>query len=441
MIDYAFLYSNFYLKYLKKELWEKYTFLLKSQNYTREELDAYVNKKIKRLVKHVEYNVPFYRDYMKRNKISHHDINTADDLKEYFPVIDKEIIIKNYEDFISDTIGKIKVKKSATSGSSGKQLFFYKSLESVDWSWAVIYRYYSWFGVRFGDKQVALWGRFDETEKKNFRKIVSAFIHRKIKMSAYKMTDEQLMQYAMFIKKYSPALLRGYASALYNMAVFLEKNNISINGLKGISSTSDMLTENMRNYIQDVFNTKVYNQYACGEIQGGAMECEEQNGLHIAEEHNIYEVDSGEEEEGNIIITDLDNYAMPFIRYKNGDRGIITSAPCTCGRSSKRLLKIVGRSEEFVVLPDGRRLNTTFFSPFFSHYSFIKQFQIVQENMNEIVVNLVSSGAYDEHQKLKEDFYSYLGKEIKIYFEFVDKITLSKSGKYPVIINKTLSNA
>jgi len=238
------------------------------------------------------------------------------------------------------------------------------------------------------------------------------------------MTAEQMRRYAEEMCRYRPALLRGYSSSLFTFAKFIEENKLEIISPKAITTTADMLTENMRRFIENVFSARVYNQYACGEVEGGAHECELHNGLHIAEEHNIYEVEAPEGEEGNLLITDLDNFGMPFIRYKNGDTAVLTNSPCPCGRPTKRVSRIGGRMEESITLQDGRVLNTTFFSPFFTRHEVVRQYQIVQKGPDSLEIRVSADDNSSARLTMEKELRIMLGGEVDLVFSYHKTIPL-----------------
>ncbi len=422
---------------IKNENYYKtYKFLLKSQYFSREELDQLINKKIKLLVEYIEKHNPFYQRLIKKNSFSSKDINNFYDLKRYFPILTKSDLLKHLSEILSNESFKLRTSIVYTSGSTGKQAKLIRDLNTAIWSWASIYRYYNWIGIQLGEKEVDLWGRLDFIKKPTIKSKISEFVSRKRKLSAYEMSEDKMATYAKFIQKYKPSLLRGYASAINHFASFIDENNISLPPIKAISTTADMLTENMRNCIEKVFGCGVFNQYACGEVLGGAQECECKNGIHIAEEHNLYEVDAPEGEIGDIIITDLDNYAMPIVRYKNGDKGIMDSGICKCGRNTKRIKQIIGRNEEFIKLKDGRELNTTFFSPIFSKFKTIKQFQIIQSSIDKIIIRMIIDKDKCEQKLIEKAFNTIIGQVAKINFSYVNNILDKGEEKYKVIVRK-----
>jgi phenylacetate-CoA ligase len=438
---YSFLYRNLlfpaYDRLKSHHIYPKYKYLLNTQYFSRVELDKLINHKLEHLLKWSLETVPFYANYFET-----HNINSFDkfDYKKHLkllPIINKSTIIENPDQFTTSELKKLKIKRAWTSGSSGKQLGFIKDSNTIGWAWASMYRHYNWAGVKMGEKEVLLWGRFDKNAKPGFKNKVSEKIKRRIKLNAYLMSEEKMSEYAKFIAKYKPSVLRGYASALYSFANYCKNNGVYFPSLKAISSTSDQLTDNMKSFIQDVFGIKVYNQYACGEVLGGAYECDQGEGLHIIEEHNLIEVDAPEGEVGDIVVTDLDNYAMPFLRYKNGDRGIIDSQACSCGRVHRRIKKVVGRTEEFITTDDNRILNTTFFSPFFSKFNEVSQFQIIQKELKQFEI-LITININDDAYKttLENGLKSIIGESNQFVFRYNQPFHLINNQKYQVIISE-----
>lgn len=95
-------------------------------------------------------------------------------------------------------------------------------------------------------------------------------------------------------------------------------------------------------------------------------------------------------EKGELIITDLDNYGMPFIRYRIGDIGVLSDRRCNCGRGLPILEKVEGRTFDIIVGTNGRHFDGHFFSILLrTAIDGIKQFQVVQESKNEINIKIV----------------------------------------------------
>ena len=118
----------------------------------------------------------------------------------------------------------------------------------------------------------------------------------------------------------------------------------------------------MRRYIKDRYAADVFDIYGCTEIKEIAWECERHNGYHINEDEVLVEILDGDkpvgwDEVGDIVITDLRNKAMPLIRYRIGDRGLLRPGPCSCGRTFALMAPSAGRSSDFIITPNGQKLS------------------------------------------------------------------------------------
>src|SRR5258708_28519072 len=119
-------------------------------------------------------------------------------------------------------------------------------------------------------------------------------------------------------------------------------------------------------------------------------ECDRHTGLHLPTEHLLVEVlaDDGrpthDGEEGNVVVTDLYNYGMPFVRYANGDRAIAGWGACSCGRGLPLLKRVVGRRLDILTTPDGRMIPGELFLHVLRDFPSVQRFQVVQERSDQI---------------------------------------------------------
>ena len=144
-----------------------------------------------------------------------------------------------------------------------------------------------------------------------------------------------------------------------------------------------------------------------------------------------------EQGEGKILATSLFNYAMPFIRYDTGDLGHIINDVCECGRGHKLLKEIIGRQREVLQTPEGKYIHGGFFTRIFWEIDGIKEFQVIQEKLNKIVIKIVPEDDFDERQleKIREIIRRRTAGWI-LEFKLVDTIELTRAGKYNFIINE-----
>jgi phenylacetate-CoA ligase len=181
----------------------------------------------------------------------------------------------------------------------------------------------------------------------------------------------------------------------------------------------------------------VYDQYGCAEINSLANECPEAKKFHIISEHAYVEqLDLEGEGLGPdaLVITDLDNFAQPFIRYAVGDRGRLATEPCTCGRNLPVLDEFLGRSSDSIVLASGEEYPGVFFHHMFGHFSGVAQFQVEQNDPGELLVRIVRNSRYqdDDTGEIKRLIAEHTG--IISELAFVEAIERSPSGKITSVI-------
>jgi len=419
--------------------------LKESQWLSKDEIKKLQWKRLENLLKCSYKNVPYYKKLFDNLDIK---VGNGITLKEFqkIPLLDKEKINKNIEEIKSTSYKPSNMTKNTTSGSTGEKLIFYTGKKRPNNNFymeAAVLRNREWTGANIWDKQVHLWGaHMDISKSKKIKGRIMNFIFSTLILSTYNMDKETLNNYAEKINQYQPKILTGYASALYLFADFLDKSNIKINCLKGIISSAEVLYQHQRDKIESVFNCKVFNRYGCREFGTIAHECKEQNGLHINSEHVYVEIldENGKPckpgDKGEIVVTDLDNYAFPFIRYKIGDLSALSGENCTCGRGLPLLVKVEGRVWDIIVGKNNNRIVGTFWLVY--GIDGIKQFQVIQEKLGEIIVKLVVDDSFKEKEKqlLLKRIYDKCGKDMIVDLQFVEDIPISESGKHRFIISK-----
>lgn len=419
---------------------EYYALYKESQWFDEETMRTYQFNKFKRLLAHCYANVPFYKNIMNKGGFTPRDITSFDQLN-LFPVITKEIIQKNYNSFIPENIKKIKgVKTGQTGGTTGNILFKRTDANTRSSTWAAFKRFEDWMGIRDGDKSLLLMGgHVIQSSLKDKLKIgITNYLKNSISFSPYDTSDLNINNIIQALKENQFSLIRSYSQFLFSLSQRLRQDNLSFK-IKAITTTAEPLMLEHRQVFRDVFNSEVYDQYGFGEMGGVAFECNFHRGLHITEERVYVETNNKNE----LIITDLDNYAMPFIRYWNADEVIMSDEVCACGRKSKLLKKIMGRTCDYIMGSNNEFLHWAYFWHLFFDSNIaskrkLKKFQVVQENKDKLKIRLVAEKlSYDETNLLISNILSRIGK-INVEFIYEDDIENSASGKYRPVINKLI---
>ena len=425
-----------------RKFYPAYKRLVQNQWKRYEELKEEQEKQLRVMINFAYKNVPYYHKLFDDLKLSPDDIKKAEDL-EKLPILTKEIIKQNWEDFKPVNLNKMKYYEGATGGSTGTPFKYrlYKSDRFL--AGAMLYKGWGYVGYELGDKMVFLAGAsLDIGTKSYLAKRVHEIARNIKKLSSYDMGEKEMKKYVNIINSFKPKFLRGYASSIYFFAKWIEENNLEIHQPLAVFTTAEKLYPNMREKIGDVFNCDVYDAYGLNDGGPGAYECSEHCGLHVDTERSIMEVvdideNQLEKGEGEILATSLYNYAMPFIRYDTGDLGHMIDDVCGCGRGYKLLKEVVGRQYEMLMTPEGQGVFGGFFTTqIFDKIDGIKAFQVKQEKIDKIIIKIIPEEDFDEEQldKIRE-IIRKKSEGWNVEFEFVDEIERTGAGKYKFIIN------
>ena len=419
-----------------------YKYAMKSQWQSYEEQKLQQEKQLQNMIRFAYGNVPYYHKLFKELKISPDDIRTLEDL-EKLPILTKDIIKANWEDFKPANLSSMKYYEKLTGGSTGTPFKFRFSKSDRFLSVAILYRGWSYGGYKLADKMVFLAGSsLDVGTESSIIKKTHEITRNLKKLSSFDMGIQDLENYTKIINSFNPRFLRGYASSIDFFAKYIDKNNEQIK-FDAVFTTAEKLYPHMRENIENVFSCDVFDGYGLYDGGVSAFECQEHNGLHIDTERSVMEiVDENkcqlEEGAGDILATSLHNFAMPFIRYQTGDMGNLVVDVCGCGRKSKLLKEIVGRQHEMLQTPEGKFVHGAFFNSYmFGKINGVIEFQVIQKSLENIVVKIVADENFDEKQlDTMRSIVKNKSERWDLEFKFVDQIERTKAGKYKFIVNE-----
>jgi len=394
-------------------------------------------EKLNLMLRHCIQNVPFY-NYLKREK----QISIDD-----FPIIDKKIINASFQDFLAGNISVNRRKKNSTSGSTGSNFHFFSDSQTDVIRHAFANLGEQWAGVSLSQRKLIIWGAERDMINNSIKKklVNSRFLFNTKMISSYHMTNEDIEKNIIpTIKSFKPKVIVGYPSSLGYIADYILKNKIKLDiELRGIITGGESLSIFNREIIESAFATIVFNRYGCRDVGPIAHECEAHEGLHIFSDHVFVEIlnEKGEEcmpgEIGEIVVTDLDNYVFPFIRYKIGDIGKWATHECTCGRKLPLLESVEGRTFDLIIGTNNNRVPGNYFTLLRNKVSGIVQFQIIQERVGLLEVRLKVNEEYHESNdtKLIALMKEKLGEDMNIIVKHVPIINTTKSGKFRWVIS------
>jgi phenylacetate-CoA ligase len=426
---------------------KKLSFLEKSQWWSRDELINWQEENLRALIKHAYTNVPYYRKIFDRLNITPSDIRTPADLG-ILPVLTKEDIRNNFSDLTAVDNDCRRIMLRSTGGTRGTPLQFLMDMNAWSMGVACAWRGWEFAGYRLGDRMATIAGSslIPNTKIPEDKKIFF-FFQRNLLLSAMHVNNEILDQYAWMLDKHKPAFIRGYPSVLALLADYLQKNLRYKIRPKAILTTAETLIPAHRDRLQEVFDCKVFDGYGCGDGGGNAMECEVHRGHHFSMERAILEIvdddnSVGDTNGGDFYLTDLQNFAMPFIRYQVGDKATWTNSPCSCGRNLPLLQGISGVKTGIMVFGNGMSLSEKASILIFKDTPFL-HFQLEQTDPLSLKLKVVPGSDLErnkmEAKKITEAFKYHLGKEINVTCEFVQDIPVAASGKRRFFVSSTES--
>jgi phenylacetate-CoA ligase len=236
-----------------------------------------------------------------------------------------------------------------------------------------------------------------------------------------------------------PHVLAGQPVHMREVLRALEPDELAVlrRTLKMVLTESELLTDEHRALLVAGYGVPVFDEYSAFEILNVYFECPH-GGRHMAEDRIHVEVvdDAGRPvpagTEGRLVITPYMERAMPLIRYELGDIGVLDPQPCRCGRAFATMRLTKGRSNDYVILPDGRRLYPDTFVWFAAIHPDIDECFVEQDARGRVRINIVSAGTEDLRpvfDSVREEMYRVAGGPFDLEVVRAERLPLTAGGK------------
>ena len=402
--------------------------LMRNQRLQPEELMKLQSRKLRTMVKHSYDNVPYYHSLFREAKLRPDDVKTTEDLDK-IPISKKQdIVVLPLEETVAKNIDLSNCLTRRTSGSTGTPMAVYWEKRARLLNYLQHYRWHLGCGDKITNRGVVVGNR------------VLLPTHPLQKIGVFKTKDispfadpeTQIKQ----IKEFDPHTMLAPPSCARILAKEITERDLQGINIHLIFTGAELLDENTRKLISEAFDAEVFDQHGTTEVGGVCGECIKRTGYHIWSDSVLVEIIQDCEtvskgEEGEITVTNLTNYAMPFIRYNLEDRGVLFGKECSCG-SCFPLMKITGgRSSDIIHLPGGGAMSGVVVYQRLIEIQGIKQFQLSQEKVDRFTVKIVKGSKFTNatYEKIKGILKQKLGN-VEIDVSTVDNIPREKSGKF-----------
>lgn len=423
-----------YLRHLEETQWR-----------TREELEALQLGNLRRLLAHAHRNVPAQRDAMQKVGFHPNDLRSVADLRA-LPILTRHELRAQGEARASTAPPFCTVKKT-TSGSTGEPLLVAYDQRSEDFRQAVKLRGWGWAGYHMGARTLYYWGagRPPASRVTRTKIAVDRGLKRELYVDCGRRNDEDLAVAVEQIRRFRPQIIIGFAQGLADLAKYVVARGVRDWSDIPVLSGAERLFPQDRAVLEQAFGKGLFETYGSREVMLMAAECSAHAGMHVSMENTLVEVvvrdPSGDRparpgETGEVVVTDLHNYGMPFIRYALGDMATLAEdVPCACGRALPRIASVDGRVTETLTHASGGRVNGLLFSSLvLAVGERLSAFQVIQHKDRSITLKVVPNGmTEDDETGLIRDVHKYVG-ELPVRVERLPSLPLEASGKRRLVI-------
>ncbi len=404
--------------------------LLQSQFWGYDDLRGLQERKLRRLFAQASRTSSWYRERL--GDLPAPDRVQLDDLAR-LPILEKADLQQHLDEITGDGRLIPGVFEEFSGGSTGAPVRLFHTSEHFAYANAEIERDFSMCnGYTIGEPRAFVWGApRDERSLARWKDAVQ----NRLWLGGLAVEGADVHAYIARLRSFGPRLLVGYVSILLELAREMDR---PLEGLRAVQSSAETLTDEYRKVIGEAFGAPVYNRYGAREVGNLAHECDEHSGLHLLMENNIVEIVDADGrpltepgDEGDVVVTNLNNFATPLIRYRLGDVARVGERECRCGRGSPLLASILGRTSGMIVTPSGRRLHGEFFTHLFYGLP-VRQFRVEQVTETELAIDVVPDAGYGEdvRDRVTRSIYDEGDSRFVVDWREVDELTPSASGKF-----------
>ncbi len=416
------LNGSCYIKQLK--YWRK------AQYFSSEELVHIQLQKLGDLLRFAVKNVPFYKDI----KLSD-DQDPIHQLRQ-FPILDKVTIKTHLPEFLSTDMNSLIPHSS--SGSSGIQGTIYMNKQEQSITRAIQTLWWEWAGFKIGEPLL----QTGMTTDRGLLKTLKDLLFRTTYVQAFGLNEPFLLDVLKKTEAKPQRHLGGYASSLYQLAKVADQHDLNIK-FQSVISWGDKMFDHYRKQIKSAFHCDVTDTY--GVTEGMMIACQmDLPYYYIMTPHVFLEIldHNGEPvpdgELGNVVVTRLDAFSMPIIRYRLGDLAVklpLNEYPPEPKLNFPLLKKIVGRDTDVVRTSSGEALIVHFFTAIFEFIPEIKQFQVIHTGPDEICIDYIPDRGFETVilENIRGQINDHLKKDLKIDFRETSKINPTASGKPQIV--------
>lgn len=405
----------------------------RTRGWDPEQLREWQLRRLRDLLVHAQSRVPFYQEHLVGMDPA--SIRNLDDWSQ-LPVLDRDTVRERVDDLRSDDARRHAPAWCHTSGTTGSPLRVLHDRHVNAAALALFARQWSEAGWRVGQRQVVLAG---DAPYWSYQRLTRIYY-----VPMFAITEDTVPRFIETVRRYRPTLVRGQPSAMSLLARLLERNGAEVS-VAGAVTHSEMLLPAHREQIERTFGVRVIDHYTHWERVGSIGQCRAGR-YHVHSDFGYVEIlrddasPAAPGETGRVVATGLHNRAMPLLRYDTRDQAAWAKEQrCDCGSRFPVVESIQGRSDDFVITPEGRHVKL---SNAFKHLEYVREAQVVQRERHRVLVRVVPEPGYEDssdEESLLRELRLRLGDTIRIDVERRTDLPRTRGGKTRLIVSELTS--
>ena len=429
--------------------------LSRNQWFGPEKLRGLQEKRLREIITHAYNSVPLYKEKFDAQGIKPEDIRSLEDLRK-LPFTTKQEVREGIPHrSIAGGFDLRDCIRASTSGTSGGPMPVFYDKRFWDYCQAAwIFRKQWAIGVEPWQKVLVIEfsappkrdqdrsrepaeERRESRGRESLGPIVRLLRSRRRSVPLFDDANQVLTH----MLRFDPKLVRGSPSYLRLLAEAMADRGVDGVADKVVRTEGELTDDVTRRYLESSFKCRVFDEYSSWDFGNGAWECTRREGYHIDADMLIMEVVRGGEqasagERGEIVVTNLLNYAMPLIRYRVGDLGILDDKYCSCGRGLPLLKSIEGRMADCFALPRGQLIAPRTIMTAIQASPGVSRYQAVQESMSQVRIQLMKRKSEPDapNEELVARCRRILGEDVEIEVSSTERTNFR--AKFRPVISK-----
>jgi phenylacetate-CoA ligase len=419
---------------------ERLDWLRANQQRTPVEIDRLQFEKLQAVVRHAYLNVPYYREVMDLRGMR--ELESPEDLRK-LPVLTRDSLIRRQDALLSRTADRATLQRNFSSGSTGRRAEFQQDLDFRLWMRAHQLRTYEWCADwRLGDPFILLWGSEIYWSFKQWQDRLDNLLSNRREFNTFRLSPELVRSVLDSLTRFKPVLVSTYSNAMHLIAKEAARQSLQIPGLRAVQGTSEPLPPMLRETMQQTFGCEIYDKYGMRETNIVSHESPDHTGMLIQSENVYVEFLDDQDQpcppgtQGRVVVTTLNNFAMPLIRYQTSDLASFVGPPI--GKFPyPRMSHVAGRIQDVIITPSGDHVDAYLFSYLIMRFPEVSWFQVVQHELESLQIRVYAPGGLrsDTSQRIVERIHHHTGFPFQIQFESLSSMPESQTGKFRLCVS------